>query len=329
MKILFIGGTGLISNACARIGIAKGMDITVLNRSLSHRFPHPHGTKSIVADNSNENQLSAIIRDHKYDIVVDWIAYTVEDIARDIRIFNRNVGQFVFISSASAYQKPPKSLVITESTPLANPFWQYSRDKIACEAELMREYKETGFPITIVRPSLTYGEGQLPLVMNSWNHPFTIIDRIKRNKPIVVPGDGESLWVMTYNEDFAEGFLGLLGNPKAVGESYHITSEEVLSWNTLFEQFLGAIGLDAELKHVPVEKIIRLFPDFEGTLIGDKSNSVIFDNSKIRSLVPNFKCRVNWGVGIKRSYDWLINHPENQTVDVELNRILDRILESD
>ena len=317
----------MTSNACARIGTAKGMDITVLNRSRSHRFPHPHGTKSIVADVSNENQLSAIISDHKYDVVVDWIAYTAEDIARDIRIFNRKVGQFVFISSASAYQKPPKSLVVTESTPLSNPFWQYSRDKIACEEELMRVYKESGFPVTIVRPSLTYGEGQLPLVMNSWNHPFTIIDRIRRNKPIVVPGDGESLWVMTYNEDFAEGFLGLLGNLNAVGESYHITSEEVLSWNTLFEQFLNAINLDAELKHIPEGKIVKLFPDFEGTLIGDKSNSVIFDNSKIRSMVPNFKCRVNWDLGIKRSYDWLINHPENQTVDEELDRILDQIIE--
>lgn len=329
MKILFIGGTGLISNACSRIGISRGMDITVLNRSRNHRFPHVNGTKSIVADISNENHLAEILSERKFDVVVDWIAYLAKDIERDLRLFTGKVGQFVFISSASAYQKPPQSIVITESTPLINPYWQYSRDKIACEADLMQAYKDTGFPVTIVRPSLTYGMGQLPLVMNSWNHPFTIIDRIKRNKPIVIPGDGESLWVMTYNEDFADGFLPLLGNSNSIGESYHITSDEVISWNGLFEQFLNSINLEAELIHIPVNNIVSLFPDFEGTLIGDKLNSVIFDNSKIRTIVPNFRCQVQWHLGIKRSYDWLMDHPENQTIDQELDQVLDQIIESD
>jgi len=329
MKILFLGGTGLISNACSRIGTAKGMDITILNRSRNHRFPFPEGVKSMVADVSDEIQLTAIMSDHKFDVVVDWIAYTPEDIERDLRVFSGRTGQFIFISSASAYQKPPQSLVVTEETPLSNPFWKYSRDKIACEADLMRAYRESNFPVTIVRPSLTYGEGQLPLVMNSWNHPYTIIDRIRRNKPIIIPGDGESLWVMTYNEDFAEGFLPLLGNQSAIGQSFHITSEEVLSWNAVFEQFLNSINLEAELAHVPVEIVVRMFPEFEGTLIGDKTNSIIFDNSKIRSIAPDFRCKVPWQVGIKRSYDWLMDHPENQTIDHELNQILDQLLESD
>lgn len=326
MKILFIGGTGLISNACARVGAGRGMDITILNRSRTDRFPTPEGTSFIQADAFDEKRMAEIVQEGNFDVVVDWIAFNEADIQRDLRLFQGKIGQFVFISSASAYQKPPKSIVIKESTPLENPFWQYSRDKIACENALMAAYEKDGFPVTIIRPSLTYGEGQLPLVLNSWQHPFTIVDRIRRKKPIVVPGDGSSLWVMTYNEDFATGFLPLMGNSKAIGESFHITSDEALSWDHIFGQFVAATGMEADLVHVPVANIVSLFPEFEGTLTGDKTNSAVFDNTKIRSIAPEFECKVPWREGVRRSYEWLLTRPQNQTVDADLNAKLDTIL---
>lgn len=326
MKVLFIGGTGLISNACARVGISHGMDITILNRSQTDRFPAPAGTDFIQADAYDEIRMAEVVAEGKFDVVVDWIAFNENDIQRDLRLFEGKVGQFVFVSSASAYQKPPKSVVVKETTPLENPFWQYSRDKIASENALMTAYERKGFPVTIVRPSLTYGEGQLPLVLNSWQHPFTIVDRIRKKKPILVPGDGSSLWVMTYNEDFATGFLPLMGNPAAIGESYHITSDEVLSWDHIFGQFVEAVGMDVNLAHEPVSQIVALYPEFEGTLVGDKANSVVFDNAKIRCIAPRFECKTKWREGIKRSYDWLLTRPRNQTVDVVLDAKLDAII---
>ena len=235
-------------------------------------------------------------------------------------------GQFVFISSASAYQKPPEHYLITEETPLENPFWEYSRNKIACEERLMRAYREQAFPVTIVRPSLTYGPSQIPLCVGSWQHPYTVIDRMKHGKKIIVPGDGTSLWVLTWNGDFAKGFLGLLGNPKAIGQAYHITSDEVLTWNQIYREVGRALGVDLEIVHVPSDLIAAYDPDALGSLIGDKANSAVFDNRKIKQLVPDFRCTVPWSEGVRRAIAWHEADPSRQTIDDRLNKIWDKIL---
>jgi nucleoside-diphosphate-sugar epimerase len=216
MKILFIGGTGLISSACSELAVERGHDLFLLNRSVSTKYPTLRGATVLQADfHADETHLAELLAGHRFDAVVDFIAFTAKDIERDIRLFRGMTGQFVFISSASAYQKPPKNYLITEETPLENPFWQYSRDKIDCEARLMKAYREEGFPAVIIRPSLTYGPSQNALIGASWLHPYTIIDRMKRGKKVIIPGDGTSLWVMTWNADFAKGLMGLLGNPKS------------------------------------------------------------------------------------------------------------------
>ena len=240
-----------------------------------------------------------------------WIGLPLrrEDIERDLRLFSGRTGQFVFISSASAYQKPPSHYLITEETPLENPFWDYSRDKIACEQRLMQAYREKGFPVTIVRPSLTYGPSQIPLCVGSWQHPYTVIDRMKRGQKIIVPGDGTSLWVLTWNGDFAKGFLGLLGNPKAIGEAYHITSDEVLTWNQIYREVGRALGVEPEIVHVPSDLIAAYDPDALGSLTGDKVNSSVFDNSKIKQLVPDFNCTVPWAEGVRRAIAWHMADP--------------------
>jgi nucleoside-diphosphate-sugar epimerase len=257
---------------------------------------------------------------------VDWIAFTPEDIHRDLQLFSGRTGQFVFISSASAYQKPPSHYLITEETPLENPYWDYSRNKIACEQRLMQAHRENNFPVTIVRPSLTYGPSQIPLCVGSWQHPYTVIDRMKRGRHIIIPGDGTSLWVLTWNGDFAKGFMGLLGNPKAIGEAYHITSDEVLTWNQIYQEVGRALGVDLEIVHVPSDLIAAYDQEALGSLTGDKVNSSVFDNSKIKKLVPDFNCTVPWAEGVRRAIAWHAADPSRQTIDHELNAIWDRIL---
>ncbi len=281
MKVLFIGGTGLISIACSELAIQRGMDLTILNRSISSKHLVPTGASILTADvHTDIDNLSKLFEDRYFDVVVDWIAYTKDDIERDIRLFGGKTDQFVFISSASAYQKPPAHYLITEETPLENPFWQYSRDKIACEERLMDEYRENGFPVTIIRPSLTYGLSQIPLIMGSWNYPFTIVDRIKRGQKVIIPGDGTSLWVLTWNGDFAKGLLGLFGRKEAIGEAYHITSDEVLTWNQIYQELGRAIGVEPKIVHIPSDLISAYSEHAIGSLIGDKANSAVFDNKK-------------------------------------------------
>jgi len=252
-------------------------------------------------------------------VVVDWIAYTVDDIERDIRLFNGRVAQFVFISSASAYQKPPKHYLITEQTPLENPFWKYSQDKIACEKRLSQEFHDSGFPVTIIRPSLTYGPSQVPLIGASWAHPYTVVDRMKRGQKVIIPGDGTSLWILTWNGDFAKGLIGLLGNAKAIGEAFHITSDEVLSWNQIFLEVYQALGAKPNVVHIPSDLIVAHDPEQLGGLVGDKIHSVVFDNSKVKSLVPDFVCEVNWAEGVRKSLAWFEAHAEFQTIDEAMN----------
>ena len=327
MKILIIGGTGLISSACSELAVARGHELFIVNRFSSLHYSVPEGVTVLQADvYTDEARLASLLAARHFDAVVDFLAYTVEDIERDIRLFRGKTDQFVFISSASAYQKPPLHYLITEETPLENPYWGYSRNKIACEERLIKAYREEGFPITIIRPSLTYGASQIPLVGASWSHPYAVIDRMKQGKKVVIPGDGTSLWVLTWNADFAKGLIGLLGNDRTIGEAFHITSDEVLTWNQIVLEVYQALGLEPNVIHISSEMIIRHDPDKLGTLLGDKVNSIVFDNHKIKRFVPEFLCEVNWAQGLRRSLTWFESHPEFQTIDQEMNNQWDRII---
>jgi nucleoside-diphosphate-sugar epimerase len=258
--------------------------------------------------------------------VVDWIAYTTEDINRDIGLFREKTDQFIFISSASAYQKPPVHPVITESTPLCNPFWEYSRNKIACEELLNRAYRDEGFPVTIVRPSLTY-DTVIPAAIGGWTE-YTVIDRIQRGKRIIVHGDGSSLWTVTHADDFARGFVGLLGHPQTIGEAFHITSDEILTWDQIYRIIASAVGREPHLVHIPSDFIAACEESLRGTLLGDKACSVIFDNSKIRRIVPDFRATIPFHLGIRRTLAWFAADPARQIVRKETDEMMDRILQS-
>lgn len=324
MKVLFVGGTGIISTACTALAAERGMDVTLLRRG-QQAADLPTTVKTLVAD-INDRELAQKLGNSKFDAVVDFIAFTPADIERDIALFRGRTRQFVFISSASAYQKPQTHYLMTESTPLANPYWQYSRDKIACEERLMRAYREEGFPITIVRPSWTYGETRIPLVMNSWERSYTAIDRMLRGQKVVVPGDGTSLWVMTHNTDFAKGFVGLLGHEQAIGHAFHITSDEVLNWDQLYRVVGGALGVEPRLVHIPSDFITACSPEKLGTLTGDKSLSVVFDNSKIKRFVPGFSATTSFAEGVRRSLAWFGADASRKLIDPEHNAFLDKLI---
>ena len=327
MKILFIGGTGLISSACSELAVERGHELFILNRSISTKYPIPNGATLIKGDvHADGTHLATLLAGHRFDAVVDFIAFTVEDVERDINLFRGKTDQFVFISSASAYQKPVKNYLITEETPLENPFWQYSRDKIACEERLMKAYREEKFPATIIRPSHTYGPSQIPLAMDSWEHPWTIVDRMRRGQKLIIPGDGTSLWVLTWNADFAKGLVGLLGNPKRIGEAFHITSDEALSWNQIYLEVYQALGLEPNVIHIPSDLIAAYWDHAIGSLIGDKANSVVFDNSKIKRFVPDFRCEVKWAEGVRRLIKWHEDRPQFQTIDNEMNVFWDKVI---
>lgn len=327
MKILFIGGTGIISSACSDLAVARGHELYLLNRFVSRKLPVPDGATVLQADiYADESRLAALLANHRFDAVVDYLAYGVNDIERDLRLFRDKTDQFVFISSASAYQKPVKNYLITEETPLENPYWEYSRNKFACENRLMQAYREEGFPTTIIRPSHTYGPTQIPFGVSSWQHPWTVIDRMQRGQKVIVPGDGTSLWVLTWSADFAKGLVGILGNQQAIGEAFQITSNEVLSWNQIHLEVYQALGLEPSIIHIPSDLIAMYHPHSLGSLIGDKANSVVFDNSKIKRFVPDYACEVSWAEGVRRSLAWFQAHPEFQTIDDEINVVWDRII---
>ena len=263
-----------------------------------------------------------------FDAVVDFIAFTQEDIERDLRLFKGKTQQFVFISTAAAYEKPPQKYLVTEETPLGNPYWQYARDKIVCESRLRKANQEEGFPITIVRPSLTYGPTQIPFCVGSWAHPWTIIDRMRRGAKVIVPGDGTSLWVVTWSADLAKGLVGLLGKPEAIGEAFQITSDEVLTWNHIYLEAFAALGTEPNILHAPTDVIAACWPHAQGSLLGDKIHSVVFDNSKIKRLVPDFRCEVSWADGVRRAIAWYQVHPEYQTIDANLEHSMDEIVQA-
>jgi nucleoside-diphosphate-sugar epimerase len=322
VKVLFIGGTGFISTAVSRLAVEKGFDLYVLNRGL--REPKPSAGRHLAADAHEPGRVRAALGDIRPDVVVDWIAYGIRDIERDLDLFRGRVGQFIFISSASAYQKPPASPFITESTPLDNPYWEYSRNKIACENRLMRAYRDEGFPVTIVRPSLTY-DPNFPIAIGGWGC-YTLADRILKGKPIIVHGDGSSLWVVTHAEDFGRGFLGLVGNDRAVGQAFHITSDEVLTWDQIYRTIADALGGEADIVHIPSDFIVRAVPSLTGGLLGDKTWSVIFDNSKIKSFVPGFRAIIPFRDGIRRTLAWFEADKSRMRVDDAVNAEMDGIL---
>ncbi len=325
MKVLFIGGTGNISGACTRLASQKGMEVFVLNRGNTNRAM-PKGIKTIFADIHNTKEVKDAIKDYYFDVVVNFIAFTPEDIQNDFEIFKNKTDQYIFISSTSAYQKPISHPVITESTPLKNPFWQYSRDKIACEELLNKLYREHDFPMTIVRPSLTY-ETVIPTAIGSWND-FTIIDRIRNGKKIIVHGDGTSLWTITHSMDFALGFVGLLGHQQAIGHAFHITSDEILTWNQIYEAIALAAGRKANVVHIPSDFIAKIDDAQTGNLLGDKAHSVIFDNSKIKSFVPDFKATISFKDGIRNTVKWFEEDPSRMIIKDETNIFMDKVIDA-
>ncbi len=325
MKVLFIGGTGNISAACSAVAAERGIELTLLRRG-QRIAGIPGAARTLFADIADEKAVAEALGDRKFDAVVDWIAFTPDQIERDIRLFRGRTDQYIFISSASAYQKPVSDYLITESTPLANPYWQYSRDKIACEERLMKEYRENGFPITIVRPSHTYGDTQITLAVNTWEKPYTVIDRMRRGKKVIVPGDGSSLWVLTHNSDFARGFVGLLGHRQAIGHAFHITSDEVLTWDQIYSLTARAAGVEPQLIHIPSDFLAACIPGYVGSLIGDKSASVVFDNSKIKRFVPGYCARVPYAEGVKQTIAWFDADPSRRVVDEEIDAQWDKII---
>lgn len=320
MKVLFIGGTGIISSACSQMALERGIDLYLLNRGQSFR-PIPKGAHHLQADIRDRESVKAAIGKMNFDSVVEWLAYTPDQIESDLEVFRGCAGQYVFISSASAYQKPPEKLPITEETPLDNPYWEYSRNKIACEKRLLKAFQEEQFPITIVRPSHTYDCTSLPM-----EGRYTVVNRMRQGQKVIVHGDGSSLWVLTHHCDFARGFLGLLGNSKTIGESFHITSDELLTWNQIFEIIAEAAGTQAEIVHVPSEVIARYDAEWGDSLLGDKMHSVIFDNSKIKRFVPDFKAEISFEQGAREIIQWYDADPSRKTVDGNFDRLIDKII---
>jgi len=327
MKVLFIGGTGIISTASTKLAAERGIELTLLRRG-QRSAELPDGVCTIAADINDEAAVAQLLDNQVFDAVVNWIGFTPEHVERDIRLFRGRARQYIFISSASAYQRPVSHYLITESTPLANPYWQYSRDKIACEERLMQAYREEGFPVAIVRPSLTYGDTQIVLAVNSWQKSYTAVDRMRRGKKVIVPGDGSSLWVITHNSDFAQGLVGLLGHQQAIGHAFHITSDEVMTWDQFYRITAQAAGVEAEIVHIASEFLGACMPDLVGSLTGDKSSSVVFDNSKIKRFVPGFCARVPFAEGIRRTIEWFDADPRRKLVDDQMNAAWDDLIEA-
>ncbi|WP_125773157.1 NAD-dependent epimerase/dehydratase family protein [Antribacter gilvus] len=321
-SILFIGGSGIISAASVARAVRLGHRVTVLNRGRSTTRPLPGEVETLTADASDGDAVAAALGDREFDVVAQFRAFTPDHVARDVAQFSGRTGQYVFISSASAYQTPPARLPVTESTPLHNPFWQYSRDKIACEDLLVRELRENGFPATIVRPSHTYDRTLLPTT-GAW----TDVARMRAGRPVVVHGDGSSLWTLTHTDDFAVGFVGLLGNPFAVGDMFHVTGTHAPTWDQIYRWLGAAAGVpEPELVHVASETIARVLPEVGPGLLGDKAHSMVFDAAKVKALVPEFGTTITYDQGAVEQIEWFDAHPGAQVADPELDAAFDRLV---
>ncbi len=321
MKVLFIGGTGNISTSCTREALRRGHTVYHLNRGLT--AAPEKGVLTLKADIRNPAEAAKAVDGLTFDAVADFIAFVPEHIETDLKIFAGKTGQFLFISSASVYHKPARHHVITESTPAFNPFWKYSENKIACELLLKKEYEERGFPMTVVRPSHTYSDGYIPTPFGTG---FTEAQRILDGREIVVHGDGQSLWTLTHSDDFAKAFTGLLGNPRALGETFHITGDEVLSWENITALIGDALGAAPRVVHVPSDIIARLEPGLGAGLLGDKTYCAVFDNTKIKRAVPGFQASIPFHAGVRRSVAWFMADPKRRAVDPALDKAIDHIL---
>ena len=329
MKALLIGGTGTISTDITKLCVEKGWDITLLNRgNNSSRLPDGLRVSQWPLDINNEAAVNARMEGEFFDVIVNFINYTVDQIERDIRLFAGKTRQYIFISTASAYQKPRSHHIITESTPLSNPHWEYSREKIACEERLMAEYRANGFPITIVRPSHTYDKHKIPVSIHGGKGSWGTLKRMLSGKPVLVPGDGNTLWPLTHSIDFAKGFIGLMGNIRATGEAVHITTDEALTWNQIYECIGNALGVVPKLAHVSTDFIAACNPKYAAPLHGDKSVCLLFDNSKIKKLTPGFVATVRFDEGVKMAVDYYLNDPAAQIEDPEFDRFTDAVIEA-
>src|SRR6185437_12801011 len=320
LRVLFIGGTGIISSACARETVEGDHDIElfVLNRGQSAARPLPAGVTELRADIRNAASVREALKGLDFDSVVDFVAFTTDHVRADVDLFRGRTGQYVFISTASAYQTPPERLPVTESTPLKNPFWQYSRDKIACEDLLVREYRDSDFPATIVRPSHTY-DATKTVLSGGW----TSLARMRAGKPVIVHGDGTSLWTVTHHDDFAGAFVPLLGHPRTYGEAFHITSDDVLTWNQIARALATALGVTARIVHVPSDVIAAADPEWGAGLLGDKAHSMVFDNAKLRSVVPGWRATIPFERGAREIADWYLADPGRQVVNDKLDALMD------
>ena len=329
-EALFIGGTGTISMAITR-SLAKneGWHLTLLNRG-NRKADIPDGVDVINVDINDEEAAAKVLEGKNFDTVCDFIGFVPSQLERDYRLFKGKVKQFMYISSASAYGKPVADYRITEGTALANPYWEYSRNKIACEDFLMKKFREEGFPVTIIRPSHTYDERSIPMGVHGSKGSFQVIKRMMEGKPVILHGDGTSLWTMTFNEDFAKGFIGLMGNPHAIGEAFQITNDESLTWNQIFKTIADALNVEYKPYYVSsyfLAKVGRKY-DLEGGLIGDKANSVVFDNTKLKKAVPGFAPSIRFEEGVRRCLDYILSHPECQVEDPEFDEWCDSIIEA-
>lgn len=329
MKALIIGGTGTISSAVVELLVRKQWEVYVLNRGTG-RKNLPSEVKQVTVNIDDEKAVSEKLAGLHFDTVCEFIGFVPPQLERDYRLFKGKTNQYIFISSASAYHKPVRSYVITEGTTLANPHWEYSRNKIACEEYLMKLYREEGFPVTIVRPSHTYDERAIPVGAHGKNGFWQVIKRIKEEKPVIIQGDGSSLWTVTFNTDFAVGFVGLMGNPHAIGEAFHITSDESLTWDQIYETIADALGVKLKPYHISSDFLAQVGKqyDFEGGLLGDKSCTVMFDNSKLKRVVPEYNAVISFKEGVRKALDYILAHPECQVEDEEFDKWCDNVIEA-
>ena len=332
-RALFIGGTGTISTAIVkRLVNDPAWEVWVLNRGNRSQVL-PEGTKQIIADINDEAAVLEKIGDMTFDCVCEFIGFTVSQVERDYRLFKGKTRQYIYISSASAYHKPAAGYIITEGTALANPYWQYSRDKIACEEFLMKMYREEGFPVTIVRPSHTYDERNVPLGVHGKKGFWQVIKRMQEGKPVIIQGDGSSLWTLTWNGDFAVGYTGLMGNRHAIGEAVQITSDETLTWDQIYQTIADALGVELHAYHVSTDFLRAVGDpcgyDFTGSLLGDKSVSVVFDNTKLKRIVPDMQTKVRFDMGVRIALDYVLSHPEEcQVEDPEFDEWCDKVIDT-
>ena len=330
MKILIIGGTGTISSAITRQLVAAGHDVWLLNRG-SRNASLPEGVNVLVSDIHDEEKAQSLLGDTCFDAVCEFIGFVPADVERDIRLFSGRTRQYVFISSASTYNKPVRNYLITEGTSLANPYSQYAREKMACEAVLMKAYREQGFPVTIIRPSHTYSETGIPTSVRGLKGGWPIAKRMLEGKPVIIQGDGSSLWTMTWCEDFARGFIGLLDNPKAIGEAFQITSDESLTWNQIYQAIADALGVELKAYHVSSDFLAAVSPKkwkLEANLTGDKSATVVFDCSKLKRAVPGFCASTRFSEGVRKSVAYMLAHPELQVEEPDYDAWCDRVIEA-